>query len=64
MDLNKSPGIAETLDWCSALTTIGVETLIGHLDVVMNSRSSFLKTREDMSEVDRPVVDEMLRKIA
>ncbi|TFD18399.1 MoxR family ATPase [Cryobacterium sp. TMT4-10] len=46
LDLAKPPGIAEAIDWVSALTVLGVETLeAGHVD---QTWGSILKNRDDL----------------
>ena len=49
LDLAKSPGVAETLDWVQALTALGSE----HLDpeVVEATLGAVLKNREDLEQV-------------
>jgi MoxR-like ATPase len=60
MDLQKRPGIAETLDWTAALLRLGV-TAIGQdaCDAMLESLAALIKTREDRSAFTREVVGRM-----
>jgi MoxR-like ATPase len=49
VDLQKPPGVAETLDWTEALLTLGVESL--DPDAVMRTLGAVLKYREDQEQV-------------
>ena len=62
-DLRKKPGIAETLDWSAALLATSVEDLTNSVEAVMDSRSCFLKTREDMAEIGSEAVTELLEQV-
>jgi MoxR-like ATPase len=48
-DLQKPPGIAETLDWTQALLTLGVDQL--DPDAVMRTLGAVLKYREDQEQI-------------
>ena len=50
-DLNKTPGIAETLDWVAALYHMGQVQLPEDLDVMAASLGCLLKTREDQFQL-------------
>jgi MoxR-like ATPase len=50
VDLQKPPGVAETLDWTQALLTLGVDAL-DH-DSAMRTLGAVLKYREDQESVD------------
>jgi MoxR-like ATPase len=45
--LRKTPGVAETLDWASALLNMGAGDLEKSMDVVQATLTCLLKTRED-----------------
>lgn len=64
LELQKRPGIAETLDWSAALFSLHIDNLVEHCESVFASRSCLLKTREDMSLVNRDRVEELLQNIA
>jgi len=51
IDLQKPPGVAETLDWTQALLTLGVGAL--DPDAVMHTLGAVLKYREDQEAVVR-----------
>src|SRR5690606_39096445 len=47
-DLRKKPGIAETLDWISALLQLGVNSLDEDgTDIIVQTLSALVKTQED-----------------
>jgi MoxR-like ATPase len=51
IDLQKPPGVAETLDWTQALLTLGADHL--DPDSVMRTLGAVLKYREDQEQVTR-----------
>jgi MoxR-like ATPase len=60
MDIQKKPGIAETLDWAAALLRLGVSSFDeGGVDRIMESLSALVKTREDQAGLTRPVVEKL-----
>ena len=63
-NLAKSPGIAETLDWCAALQGLDVKDLGENIETLYQTRGCFLKTKDDIESVDRDQMAEMLRKSA
>ena len=57
MDLQKKPGIAETLDWTAALLRLGISTLeAGGAERIMETLSALIKTRDDRAVFPREVV--------
>ena len=57
MDLQKKPGIAETLDWTAALLRLGISTLDGEgTDRIAETLSALIKTRDDRTAFTREVV--------
>ena len=60
MDLQKKPGIAETLDWTAALLRLGVAT-IGEdgAERILETLAALVKTREDRTAFTREVVARM-----
>jgi MoxR-like ATPase len=60
MDLQKRPGIAETLDWTAALLRLGV-TVIGQdaTDAILESLAALIKTRDDRTAFTPEVVGRM-----
>jgi len=60
MDIQKKPGIAETLDWVAALLRLGVSTIDADgAAQLMDSLSALVKTREDQAALTRPVVEKL-----
>lgn len=47
LDLDKPPGISETIDWVAALVTLGVGELAAHPDVVPATLGALAKTPDD-----------------
>jgi MoxR-like ATPase len=60
MDLQKRPGIAETLDWTAALLRLGV-TAFGQdaTEAIMESLAALIKTRDDRTAFTPEVVGRM-----
>lgn len=56
--LNKTPGIAETLDWTAAMIGLGVKDLAESPEAIENTLACLLKTREDREFVTRPVAQD------
>ncbi|MEB0133919.1 MoxR family ATPase [Actimicrobium sp. CCC2.4] len=60
MDLQKKPGIAETLDWAAALLQLGVSRFDEEgLDGIMASLSALVKTQADGASLSRVVVQKL-----
>src|SRR5680860_406250 len=58
LDLDKAPGMAETIDWVSALTALGVTDLI-HPEVI-RTLSAIAKTPDDRTAI-ADAFDDLLR---
>ena len=57
LELQKKPGIAETLDWTAALLRLGISTIdIGGAERIMDSLSALIKTRDDRAALPREAV--------
>ena len=57
IELQKKPGIAETLDWTAALLRLGISTIdVDGIDRIMETLSALIKTREDRAAFPRAVV--------
>jgi MoxR-like ATPase len=57
MDLQKKPGIAETLDWTAALLRLGIATIDDNgAERILETLSALIKTRADWAEFTREVV--------
>ncbi len=63
-DLEKAPGIAETLDWAAALTGLGVSSLDHDPDAVQASLICLLKTEADAAAVTREVTSRLAGEAA
>jgi MoxR-like ATPase len=63
-DLRKVPGVAETLDWAAALVGLDVRDLHDRPEVVHDTLSCLLKTREDKARMTRQVSERLLGKVA
>jgi MoxR-like ATPase len=61
MDLNKRPGIAETIDWAEALLHLNRSQL--DISTVFESAGVILKTREDLARFDQEAVAALLREV-
>ena len=60
MDLQKKPGIAETLDWTAALLRLGVTTIDENgAERILDTLAALVKTREDRTAFTREVVARM-----
>jgi MoxR-like ATPase len=57
MELQKKPGIAETLDWTAALLRLGLQTLdVEGTERILDTLSALIKTREDRAALPRAAV--------
>jgi len=63
-DLDKAPGIAETLDWAAALTGLGVRALEHDLETVQSSLICLLKTEADSRSVTKEVTSRLVGQAA
>jgi len=63
-DLEKTPGIAETLDWAAALIGMKVEALGTDPDRIQASLICLLKTEQDLKAVTPEVSSRLLGKVA
>jgi len=59
LDLNKTPGVAESLDWVRALHNIYPHTLPDEVEGLLHTLSCLLKTREDQFAVDAVVLQQL-----
>ena len=57
MDLQKKPGIAETLDWTAALLRLGISVIDKDgAERIMETLSALIKTRDDRAAFPREAV--------
>jgi MoxR-like ATPase len=59
-DLQKTPGIAETLDWVRALHKLELKALPEDPDTVLRTLACLLKTRDDRFQIDGERVRRMI----
>ena len=59
-DLKKTPGIAETLDWATALLKLDVADLNGDPEGVARMLVCVLKTREDREAIDSVEIERLI----
>jgi MoxR-like ATPase len=58
-DLQKKPGIAETLDWVAALAGLGISSLQERPEIVHQTLLCLLKTREDRQAIAPEVFERL-----
>lgn len=63
-DLEKTPGIAETLDWAAALIGLDIKTLDSDPETLQQTLICLLKTEADQSAVTREVASRLAGKAA
>lgn len=63
-DLDKKPGVAETLDWAAALVGLDIRDLHDQSELVHESLMCLLKTREDREQVTIEVTERLIGKVA
>lgn len=63
-DLEKVPGIAETLDWAAALAGLDIKSLDQDPDRILPTLICLLKTERDLKSVTREVVSRLAGKAA
>ena len=61
-DLRKVPGVAETLDWASALLQLDMKTLGDNPDAIVATLGCLLKTREDQDAMPPEVVQRLVAR--
>jgi MoxR-like ATPase len=62
-DLEKKPGIAETLDWARALVGLGAADLTQDFELVQQSLLCLIKTQPDRAALPRERVERLLGKL-
>lgn len=60
LDLRKKPGVAETLDWVSALLRMDIESLNADSELIAQTMVCLLKTKEDRNAVTPEVLVRLL----
>ena len=59
-ELFKAPGIAETLDWASALVALGADRL--DAATVSDTLGVVLKYQDDIARLDKPRIEGLLKQ--
>ena len=62
VDLQKTPGVAETLDWAAALLNLGVNSLNQDLESIQDSLVCLLKTREDATRLETFEIERLIAR--
>ena len=62
MDLQKIPGVAETLDWAAALLQLNIKTIDQDPELLRDSLVCLLKTREDTTRLEDFEIDRLVAK--
>ncbi len=63
-NLRKQPGVAETLDWASALVSTDTEKLTSDNFVIESLRTCLLKTREDRRQLNDEALSELITTVS
>ncbi len=63
-DLEKTPGVAETLDWATALSGLSIKSLDTDLATICSTMICLLKTESDQKSVTAEVVSRLTGKAA
>ena len=63
-DLEKVPGMAETLDWAAALSGLDIESLDQDLDKIQQTLICLLKTESDLKSVTPEITSRLAGKAA
>ena len=63
-DLEKVPGVAETLDWAAALTGLKINSLHGDLATIQSTLICLLKTETDLKSITADVAQRLIGKAA
>ncbi len=62
-ELRKSPGIAETLDWATALLNLQIKDLSDAPQIIASTLVCLLKTQEDQMVMDAESIAELIEKL-
>lgn len=62
IDMQKNPGVAETLDWAAALMSLNVNSLDDDPEIIQDSLVCLLKTREDSEALGLAEVERLVAK--
>ena len=59
-DLEKKPGIAETIDWLRALIFSGIGSLSDNTELIKGTLSCLIKTSRDRANVSDDILEKLL----
>jgi len=62
MDLRKIPGVAETLDWTTALLKLELSSMDKDPELIMKKMMCLLKTKEDHDLIKREISDRLIAR--
>ncbi|MEP3245517.1 MAG: MoxR family ATPase [Sneathiella sp.] len=63
-DLEKVPGVAETLDWAAALLGLKINSLAGDLQTIQSTLICLLKTETDLKSITPDIAKRLIGKAA
>ncbi|GAA0415633.1 MoxR family ATPase [Cocleimonas flava] len=63
IDLQKNPGVAETLDWAASLLSLDVSSLDDDIEAIKDSLVCLLKTREDSEALGSMEIERLVAKV-
>jgi MoxR-like ATPase len=62
LDLQKVPGVAETLDWAAALLNLGITSLDQDIETIQDTLVCLLKTREDSTRLETFEIERLIAR--
>tara|TARA_B110000908_G_scaffold154353_1_gene191601 strand:- start:1421 stop:2314 length:894 start_codon:yes stop_codon:yes gene_type:complete len=62
LDLQKVPGVAETLDWAAALLNLGITSLDQDIEAIRDTLVCLLKTREDSTRLETFEIERLIAR--
>lgn len=63
VDLQKNPGVAETLDWAASLLSLNISSLDDDIEAIKSSLVCLLKTREDSESMGVMEIERLVSKV-
>ena len=63
IDLQKNPGVAETLDWAASLLSLNISSLDDDIEAIKDSLVCLLKTREDSDAFGSMEIERLVAKV-
>ena len=62
LDLQKVPGVADTLDWAAALLNLGITSLDQDIEAIRDTLVCLLKTREDSTRLETFEIERLIAR--